>query len=228
MKAFLPQLKTTIAVTQRKGGVGKTTVAVNIAAELHRRFGNVTLIDADPQRSAMRWEQPGRLAFAVHEQPISETFEGEWIDAIRRLPYDMMVIDTPPNERAVGAAVAISDVVIVPCTPSGLDIEATEKTLELVRSARALRTTPLSVLLVPNRIDLRTLEGQQIEAELETFGEPVAPGIASRTDFVRAFATGTSVAEFARNSLGDRQIRALCNAIERQLWIQRVQPKLRQ
>ena len=56
-----------ITVAQGKGGVGKTTIAVNIAGELSRRNYNVALVDSDPQGSACQWAEPGNLEFPVYE-----------------------------------------------------------------------------------------------------------------------------------------------------------------
>jgi chromosome partitioning protein len=58
-----------VTVAQLKGGVGKTTLAVALAAELARRNGSCALIDADPQRSATQWALPGRLPCPVYEMP---------------------------------------------------------------------------------------------------------------------------------------------------------------
>ena len=63
----------------------------------------------------------------------------------------------------------------------------------LFRPPDAARAAPLDVILVPNRADQRTLEGQQLEQELRSFGEMVAPTVSQRSAFVRAFATGQSV-----------------------------------
>jgi len=52
---------TIITVAQQKGGVGKTTIAINVAGELSQRNFNVALVDSDPQRSACQWAEPGNL-----------------------------------------------------------------------------------------------------------------------------------------------------------------------
>jgi chromosome partitioning protein len=56
-----------ISVAQRKGGVGKTTIAIGVAAELARRGHALVLVDGDPQRSACQWAEPGNLEFLVYE-----------------------------------------------------------------------------------------------------------------------------------------------------------------
>jgi chromosome partitioning protein len=208
-----------IAVAQRKGGVGKTTLAVCVAAELHRRGREVALIDSDPQRSACQWAEPGNLQFPVYEMALANqnviTWVGELIKVVAK--HEFVVVDTAPSERALSASIAVSNLVLVPCTPSGLDLEATVRTLEIVDSARNLRQGHPSLILVPNRVDARTLEGKQLVDELTAFGEVVSPTIGDRSAFVRAFSTGRSVAEMPDGQLGHREIAQLCDLIERRL-----------
>ena len=59
-----------------------------------------------------------------------------WAKEVQRIKAKYVVIDTAPNDRSLGAACAISDLVLVPCTPSGLDLDATTRTLELVDAVR--------------------------------------------------------------------------------------------
>src|SRR5262245_54136052 len=128
-------MTTIITVAQRKGGVGKTTVAVSIAAELAQRGHNTSLIDADPERSACQWAEPGNLGFPVYEMPLGEDPISIWASDVRKIKADVVVIDTAPNEREMAAAIAMADVILVPCTASGLDIEATAHTLAIIRAA---------------------------------------------------------------------------------------------
>jgi chromosome partitioning protein len=198
---------------QRKGGVGKTTVAISLAGELYRRGLLVDVIDADPQRSAAEWAALGRLPFRVSELPLKIGGAAHWADMIRALPGAITIIDTPPHEYAVGAAVAIADAVVLPCTPSGLDLSATEQAIAAIAFARSKRGVDVPALLVPNRVDPRTLEGQQIVEALDELGEIVCAPVASRLAYVRAFSAGVLPAgeavsiELAR--LGEQVLRAL-------------------
>jgi len=166
-----------ISVAQRKGGVGKTTLAVCVAGELKARGHDVALIDSDPQCSACRWAEPGILEFPVSELALGAESVVTWAKEVQRIKADYVVIDTAPNDRSLGAASAISDLVLVPCTPSGLDLEATIRTLEIVDAVRVPPHGVPRLILVPNRVDRRTLEGQQLVEELVAFGEHVSPPI---------------------------------------------------
>ena len=206
-----------IAFAQCKGGVGKTTLAVSVAAELRERGGDVSLIDADPQRSACQWAELGNLQYPVWEIGLGDVSVLQWADWVRRVTAEIVVIDTAPNDRALGAAIALANLVVVPCTPSGLDIEATRRTLGLIDEVRRRREMPLGVIIVPNRVDPRTLEGRQVAEELATLGERVGPPIGNRSSFVRSFSSGHAVNESAAGSSADLDIQALCDTVQAEL-----------
>jgi chromosome partitioning protein len=206
-----------IAVAQRKGGVGKTTLAISVAAELSRRGRDVALVDSDPQASACHWASPGNLEFPVYNMALSDQTISVWVRGIGQVCADYVVIDTAPNDRALGASIALANLVLVPCTPSGLDVEATVRTLEIIDAVRARRRGYPNMILVPNRVDARTLEGRQLMEELEGFGEVVSPTIGNRTAFIRAFSAGHSVAEIASGEAAKREIQALCDLLETSL-----------
>src|ERR1700744_2491795 len=186
-----------ITVAQRKGGVGKTTLAVAVAGELSRRVWDLALIDSDPQRSASQWAEPGNLHFPVYEIGLVTETVSTWAHNVRNVKADCLVIDTAPNEREMGASIALSDAILVPCTASGLDLAATERTLSIIGAVRGRRRAPLSVILVPNRVHRIPVEGRQLIDELLSFGETVSSGISNWSAFVRAFTTGQAVCDFA-------------------------------
>lgn len=202
-----------ISVAQRKGGVGKTTLAVLLAGELDRRTRAVGLVDADSQASACHWAEPGNLSFPVYQLDPETRPVAEWARLMRQIPHQIIVVDSAPNDRVLGAVLAVANIVLMPCTPSGLDIEATARTLDIVREVRATRQTALRAMIVPNRVDQRTLEGQQFIEELDTFGEQIGPMIGSRSAYVRAFALGQSVADFASGTPADIEIKTLADLV---------------
>ena len=88
----------TVGVCGRKGGSGKTTTAVHLAAELASRGMSVSLVDCDIQGSAAHWSQPGMLPMPVHHRPLESGQDiGKWSAGIRALPVDYLILDSPPT-----------------------------------------------------------------------------------------------------------------------------------
>jgi chromosome partitioning protein len=104
--------------------------------------------------------------------------------------------------------------VLIPCTPSGLDLEATIRTLEIVDAVRVRPHGVPRLIQAPNRVNRRRLEGQQLVEELVAFREHVSPPIGNRTAFVRAFSTGFPIAGWA-GELAYGEIRSLTDLVER-------------
>lgn len=184
-----------ISVFNQKGGVGKTTLAVHIAAAL-----GLDLIDADPQGSAAAWAEPGLL-------PIKTVQPDDVVSYVRSVSGDV-VVDMPPAVSDLTARLLLlSDLVLIPVTASALDIAATADALRLLEEARQAR--PIKALLIPNRVDRRTGSGQVLEGELVGFGEPVAPAIGYRTAFADAAAAGVWVSKGA----GGAEVRSVAAVV---------------
>ncbi len=205
-----------LTVAQLKGGVGKTTLAVALAAELAKRSGSCALIDADPQRSAVQWALPGRLACPVYEMPLDDRPVEDWVRQTRSVAAEYIVVDSAPNAKTVIAPIAISHLTVLPCTPSGLDLDGMARTLEFFATVRS-RWPEKRCVIVPNRVDSRTLEGRQFLEELARFGQSVGPSVGNRVAFVRAFASGQSVADFERGGPAAHEVGRLCEFLWREL-----------
>lgn len=205
-----------IGVCGRKGGSGKTTTAVHLAAELASRRKIVTLADCDQQGSAKHWAALGELPMPVLHFPITRQQDIHALTAaVRELRCDYLVLDSPPHlDAALGAVIGLSDVAVIPCGPSGLDLVATAETISLVREIRKATGGRQPVIsLVPNRIDLRTSSGRQLADALADLGEDVAPAVHSRTALADSFNLGAWVGSYAPQSPAHLEVIALTDHI---------------
>ena len=111
---------------------------------------------------------------------------------------------------------SLADLILVPVSPSGLDLRAAERTLALLRQARKVRRDGKpAALLVPSRVDRRTAAGREIEAVLHDMGEPVAPAIIQRAAHVDAFSAGQWIGAYAPRSAGHVEIQSLAALVRK-------------
>jgi len=150
-----------ITVASYKGGVGKTTTAVHIAAYLQTKAPTV-LIDGDPNRSATGWARRGELPFKVVDER----------HALRESRnYEHVVVDTEARTEGgdLKALAEGCDLMVIPCTPDTMSIEALVLTIEALRG---LGSEQFKVLLTvipprPNR------NGEEARTALQSAGFPL-------------------------------------------------------
>lgn len=126
----------TISVISQKGGAGKTTLAVHLAAAATAEGRVALVVDTDPQATASRWGQwrGGRDPEVIHCGAPS-LLAGKLAKAAE-LGAELAVIDTPPHADAMARQAArLADLILVPCRPKAFDLAAVETTADLVRAA---------------------------------------------------------------------------------------------
>ena len=130
-----------VTVASYKGGVGKSTTAVHLAAYLHGR-GSTVLIDGDPNRSVTAWARRGALPFAVVD-------ERQAARAAR--DYTHLVIDTQarPGREDLEALAAGCDLLVVPTTPDAMALDALMLTVDALRELGAARFKILLTVVPP-------------------------------------------------------------------------------
>ena len=187
-----------IGLASTKGGVGKTTICLNLAAVLARAGARVAVLDADPASHATAVAEMGLLPFPVSALLLEEVevkAVSAWTKAVRAVDADYVVIDAPGAlGAAFGAVVAIVDLALIPVGASMLDIRGAAETVGIVRRHRKAggRGRP-DILVVPSRVDRRTGSGRDVVGTLAGLTEPVASPIALRAVVADALSAGEPV-----------------------------------
>lgn len=181
-------------IANPKGGVGKSTVATNLAGYFARRGRRTMLGDLDRQQSARAW-----LALRPSVLPRIETWEVD-ADAIARPPKGVthVVLDSPAgiHGHALKEALRAADRVIVPLLPSLFDIYATQAFLARLAERGVLKDSGrVGVLGV--RVDARTRAAEQLQRFVEGLGLPVLGFLRDTQQYVQLAAHGLTLWDVA-------------------------------
>lgn len=168
------------SLVQTKGGVGKTTTVMFLAAAATQRGISARVIDADPQGSASSWADR-----AAHRgTPLSFDVSPASAASVRALssePGELILVDSPPGVApAIDAAIDAADLVIIPTGPRPADIDRVWPTLDITQH----RPTTMLLTLV----DLRRVEAAQMPRILAEVNAPLLRSVVRyQTSIERSF-----------------------------------------
>jgi chromosome partitioning protein len=194
-----------IAVVNHKGGVGKTTLVMQLAGTYARRGLKVLVVDADPQGTATRWAAaaPDGTPFPAAVVSLSAA-EGKVHREVAKFAddYVCILVDCPPavDSHAPQSALLIADLVLVPVIPSPLDLWAAVGIRQVIAHTRTVNSA-LQARLVLNALEPRTALAKDVLDLLPEFGIAVAQtALHHRTAYRQSAVFGGTVHTLGRKA----------------------------
>ena len=181
----------TVAIISQKGSAGKTTLALHLATSSALVGRNTAIIDLDPQASAANWSDRRQAEIPVVLSAHASRL-GHEIRRVEEMEGDLLIIDTAPHsDSAALEAAKAADLILVPCRPAILDIEAISTTLDLVR------TTGTPIYVVMNAVAPQGNEAAEAAEAIAGLKVGVClVQLRQRVAFSRALIGGQSAEEF--------------------------------
>lgn len=205
----------TIVIANQKGGSGKSTLTVHLAAAAdHAGDGPVLISDTDPQGSAGDWfnQRKKSCIDTPHYAPLALSELKEKITALDKAGAAYLFIDTAPSVGAVNAELfAIADLVLIPLNPTPADLRALVKGLPLIKESGTL----FNFILARVRANLRNNDAAAMA--LEALGLVVPTRMHERVIYAETFAHGKTALDIEPKGVAAQELTALWSGVKERL-----------
>lgn len=186
-----------ISFLNSKGGVGKTTLCVNIADFLFCEGYKVLVVDADPQGSVRDWREsrdPNLITFDIIGADRKQTLLNLPQIKSKHQAYDFILIDTPGNLTDIASsAISFSHLCLIPIQPSPYDVWSSQAMIELVKIRQGINEN-LKAAIIINRAIPNTIICKEVIAEMQKCEMPVLQQIVNqRVSYAHSVGIGQTV-----------------------------------
>jgi chromosome partitioning protein len=189
-----------IALANQKGGVGKSTLAVHLAVWLQERGETVALVDADVQGSSSHW-----LAEASPEtRQFRLATPDDVLDQVPKIgaEFDHVIIDGPAGlSELTRTLLFLTDLALMPCGPSVVDLRAANDAIRVVRQVQAIRKGPPRAVLVPNKLQAHYRLSRELLETAKSLEIPAVGGLRLLQAYADAAGQGTVVWRMGRRAV---------------------------
>ncbi|APZ44672.1 cobyrinic acid a,c-diamide synthase [Acidihalobacter ferrooxydans] len=203
-----------MAVINQKGGVGKTTLTMNLAAGLARRMKTL-VIDLDPQGTSHAWSGLAAQPLSMQVEHVPQGFRAQ-LHLTDRGADTAVLLDCPPtlDGETIAAVLRAVDRVLIPVLPSPLDLWSSLRLAEWVEAAQQ-ENPRLEARLLINQLEPRSALSGALEGALREFAIPTLHTAVRRRAIYRSTAMeGITVYEAGRNGAAARaEINAIIDEV---------------
>jgi len=203
-----------ITLMNQKGGVGKTTLALSLAARWYLMGHSVSIVDADPQQSAVFWKKQQAEDSRLAEIDVYSVKLPAEIRGSRNLKSDYVIIDTPGTDKMiVRSALNASHALLIPVQPSSLDVQASAPSVQT-----ALASGKPTAYLV-NRFVSQTQLGKDVMHSLQhTPVRVLRKAMGQYQAFPRSIGVGETPSTMFSGGAASRNIEAVGQAVD--TWLE--------